>query len=422
MLLCKLNAPKTMKPFKAAVESFVSEKMAAFPSGLPPDFLADLEPAEGERILKKVRAHKTKLVRVNGVVEIICFLIFSVILVAGFVITLFSIILPHIGPNLHLSTRLLGFLQSLVSLLAFFLVCYSPLLFIIRKKAELSSRSAWLSTVGWPTIGLASVFWITNGQSVGKPEWMVSSAWNSVPIAAGSLFATITMMIIIGQLTGIVSRRINSRFSPDSVVVVELFEMIVPNRIASLPRRGLQQSRALMMELETVASRIESDFPRLLSSGDEFTDSWVANTAKDMAAAQRSFKQLLCFNEPHSLQIAQQAVTESFLAAVDAKWGQLPRVSVPKLTRKQRFALVGSTFRSVLIAALPLATLVLLKRANMELADELTKYLHTVAYVWAIVALLSALDPNLQGRIKSFREFVRSGALPGAAKGSSEGG
>ena len=164
---------------------------------------------------------------------------------------------------------------------------------------------------------------------------------------------------------------------------------------------------AALISLEQAARGISVHLRRLQPTGDGRTDRWLVERANGIAAGVRELKPCLIARGNETEQELVQRVEHDLLATAAGHWLELTWVDPgPALARKRRKA-AASVARGVAIAALPfIALLVVESTGVISLGSTETNQFVLVSTLWAVVSLLTPLDPNLSEKLSVAKESV----------------
>jgi hypothetical protein len=210
-------------------------------------------------------------------------------------------------------------------------------------------------------------------------------------------------------------RRINSLY-PDAMLIHGLQNIAYLLRTRPTTWNELKFKCELMTELESIASCVQNNLPRRLKSGDALTDVWIRERSMQIAAAIRSLKQWIVTPKLDTYDGLCSRVTDTFLQAVDGNWDGLERIAPPKLSQRQLYARVTGIVGGILLSALPLVGLYLLQKSQFKLQGTIADYVTLVAIAWAVVSLLSTLDPAFSAKLSAVKDIASSVATLGKGK------
>ncbi|PYS47310.1 MAG: hypothetical protein DMF68_16330, partial [Acidobacteria bacterium] len=182
---------------------------------------------------------------------------------------------------------------------------------------------------------------------------------------------------------------------------------------------GLTHRAWLTKRLETVASCIETHFPRHFLTGTPEMDRWTGRSASEMANGVREMVKWVVVPSAHTCEDFKARVNKYFAAALASEWGRFDRVSAENLfQRKGMMDRVASLVSAVLTAAVPILLLLLLSRLDV-VAEPLLTYLTVGAYIWAALSLLSQLDPQYATKMAALKDLTKT--FPLGKKDGGEG-
>jgi hypothetical protein len=237
-------------------------------------------------------------------------------------------------------------------------------------------------------------------------------------VSAGLLLPSIMMMTAL--LTAAVlrpvyrfrQRRMNRMFA-DSALAVSYLRMLDELAPVRSPRQEMARRRVANIYLDDAAELLEHGLPQLVRATGAPVDEDVRAGFRRMANAQRERKQLLHFAPEGETGSLEEAVVNALVAAAFRRWSMLPQAErTPVRQRVRIWSYARNLAVSLFIAALPLGALALVRELGVG-PGELPPSVVAIAWGWAVVTLLSALDPAMGGKVAIVKDalgLVRPGA------------
>jgi hypothetical protein len=248
------------------------------------------------------------------------------------------------------------------------------------------------------------------------------------PFSAGLVLAALTLVIIADYAISVpmlrVAPRIRSvrwrRGHAQTAVLSDLLDLL--SGLAVIPRRHDAGARRQWMgDLEAIAVAIERNFPYILRSGDPDSQEAIAAHAQDVAAALRALKRSVAFPDDTSwdsvtaqLQELARALARGDLASAPAR----PPTLVATPRRQQWWRQAFTIVRKVLVIVAPPLTVFLLPLTGTGIA-----WLRLASIVWALLASIVALDPNIAdsvAKMDAVLNLLRHAAAPQGGSGRAD--
>jgi hypothetical protein len=159
----------------------------------------------------------------------------------------------------------------------------------------------------------------------------------------------------------------------------------------------------LLGDLESAARCLEFFQRRFASRGSAF-DAEGGQYYLRRAAGLRRFKTRVCLPNSENPGYLQEEIRRLLDSIAKGAWDTLPFADPPPRTllpwRERALKLV----RSLTFALLP-ALIISVLDANHRLPPQLSAYIVSVAWIWAIIGILSALDPQFGEKLSAFKDL-----------------
>jgi hypothetical protein len=189
--------------------------------------------------------------------------------------------------------------------------------------------------------------------------------------------------------------------------------MIVDNILVALAMSSRQDlwidvgfRREIMSRLDDVASCMERDIPRVLKTRDLRTNAWLSEQWGGKAAAVRSLEQWLITPKPDTRERLEDQLTMLFRRALLNDWDAMAHLRPEDPPHPSWTARLKTGLKTVLIAILPLVLLLALGKTNVAVTGALGDYLKIGAIIWALVTLISLLDPLYAIKLTAIRDAI----------------
>src|SRR5262249_55008445 len=144
--------------------------------------------------------------------------------------------------------------------------------------------------------------------------------------------------------------------------------------------------------LERVAGSLQRDFPSLLSAGNSYLEAQLHERFLEASTAIRNLELKLALSD-ESTPVQVRGELKDFLYAIIAgDYGLLPGASpLPSLSRKRK---IINICRDIAIAVIPLTVIILVRYLGLKFSTGLEDWVTIVGLIWAIVTIVSLLDPQ----------------------------
>lgn len=158
--------------------------------------------------------------------------------------------------------------------------------------------------------------------------------------------------------------------------------------------------------LETVARTLEHDLAKSLFTGDPATHEWMTERAAGAAEAIRRLKRCVVLAQWDRLDArvreAAAAIASGDLSAL--RWVAPPS---PEVRRRRRWRAVLDGVRTVVVMAVPLATVFVLTPV-LGLSGDAGGWAKAVGVAWAVLYLLMSLDPTLRDKVETMKNMAET--------------
>ncbi|MEU7867718.1 hypothetical protein [Dactylosporangium sp. NPDC049140] len=165
--------------------------------------------------------------------------------------------------------------------------------------------------------------------------------------------------------------------------------------------------RAVARGLEQLAEVFEHGYAAALALPAADLDAELRGRLRRIAAGLRAQEVAVALPDAETVATLRRQLLACAGAVATGRLGSLAGIvdAEPRPVRRRVFATLA-VLRSVAVALVPAAAVVLLHRAGLLLWDELGRGAAAVAAVWAVAVLLMALDPQFGPRVRAVRELL----------------
>jgi len=170
----------------------------------------------------------------------------------------------------------------------------------------------------------------------------------------------------------------------------------------------------LMKRLEEAARIVEKDFPDTLRSADFSTDALLKTRFDQIAAALREKKLWIATPKSDTRERLRDWLAHTLESAIEGDWDSLELAERAGRPSRSLREVAISSVRGVFTALGPVAIYWAAKRWDLLPHEDWTQYLGVGVVVWAIFAILFAMDPQLGERIEAFQKLTS--IVPGFGK------
>jgi hypothetical protein len=192
---------------------------------------------------------------------------------------------------------------------------------------------------------------------------------------------------------------------PDALLVDGLINILL--MVEEDPEHWTELSfkRRLLGRLEEISICVERALPRQLRSGDDLTDIWLSEKAAQFAAALRDKKKWVLTPKLDTRDAFIRCMRHYLIIAAVHDWDSLERITPEQLSRPRAWQSRATTaLRTLVVAGMPLAGLWLIQQTSFLLAGTIAEYATAGALLWAMLALITTLDPQFQTKIAAIKD------------------
>lgn len=123
------------------------------------------------------------------------------------------------------------------------------------------------------------------------------------------------------------------------------------------------------------------------------------------AGAIRALQVAVMLPDPKTYENLRATVARAIIAVAQDNLESLPRENVTTIERRG-LSRIAPVFRTIIISAIPLAVLFVMRYASLSLSATFNNWAIAVGILWAVITLLSMLDPLYATRIKTMGDLI----------------
>jgi hypothetical protein len=155
--------------------------------------------------------------------------------------------------------------------------------------------------------------------------------------------------------------------------------------------------------LEEVAKGIETTLPKAVPLTHSFTRSEFRQRCNQAAAELRLMQMRLALSNENTL-VELQRETYDFISAIaTGDYGVMPAADLP-MDRKSRRIL--SVIKNIIVAFIPIVSIIIIRYVGVRFSSAFGNWVVVVALIWAIISILSILDPLYKSKISDLRDVA----------------
>ncbi|MBO4273385.1 hypothetical protein [Microbispora triticiradicis] len=247
------------------------------------------------------------------------------------------------------------------------------------------------------------------GRYASGPPWVVDLAGRSwMPIAQSIGVFCATTVLFWGLVNGVMW--LWDRESP-TFPAEPLFEHLTtilartePDRRGHLPPKARQEILTLLAK---VAVLLRVGIPAAARGGTSLTRAVVRARAIEASRAVIDLQLWIALPSPTTYDEFRTRIAELTRTILTGEYDRLPsRETTPEAMRRTWHARVLEAARTLIIALVPLAVLLIVHRLGLTLPSPFDDGALIAALAWAVVLLLGLLDPNFPTHLAAVRDLT----------------
>lgn len=162
---------------------------------------------------------------------------------------------------------------------------------------------------------------------------------------------------------------------------------------------------ALTRHLRDAARAIEV-LPSRLRTRDPVRDEWLTRACRERAAYLRHLQTWLLLPRPETRAYLGTELRQILRLACAHDWGTMPFIELKDLPRPTLWQRLLTGGKTLIVAGLPLAAIMILEAVTTTLPPALGGTLWTLAFGWAVVSLLPLLDSRFAEKLPHLEKFT----------------
>jgi hypothetical protein len=192
-----------------------------------------------------------------------------------------------------------------------------------------------------------------------------------------------------------------------------LKQLLIARRLLSPHDRTLAEIRsraAVVRELEAAAAHITTVWPRQVRPMSVANKEWFFAQCRNVASYFAAVEREILWTNTYHVE-ARDSLDTLIRTFVEGTVNELSFAPQPDVSMPARY-LYAERIKSFIISIVPLGTLYMLHLATLPIPSVVLPWLTLVAYTWALIGLLTIVDPLLERRIALSRGLLDLFKLP----------
>jgi hypothetical protein len=214
---------------------------------------------------------------------------------------------------------------------------------------------------------------------------------------------TILVAALLDETAASIHRNFNERWfrrHPDERAVIVLTSTLANLAEFSDIHTSPAAKRDIAGALEDLAQAAERDLFRALRCGETATATWLRQDCQAIATAFRVLKRSVYLPRVGSWDRLRTELANDLSLMARGCWGELPREESERTRLRQHLPMILSVARALLVGSVPAAILIpAFHFGLMNLPHPIDTYLQTGVLVWGVMTLITAIHPELAGRV-----------------------
>jgi hypothetical protein len=293
---------------------------------------------------------------------------------------------------------------SFFAFAAIFLVIAGPLVYSnnrpVGARAYFRFRLFWF-LFGLSTCGFALYNILRQPDLAHAPQYLIVAVSAIVQIL---FYVVASILFVAVPGTALAARRV--MHAPDARLVDNiLIALKIVCRTDALWTNFDSKTR-LMTALESAAKTASEGLPRALRTGDPYTERWLRKRCYEIAASLRAKKTWVCMPKFDTREQLEAKLVKCFIDAASGNWDGLETAELPQFPPQDIKVRLGALLVGLVEALLPAAGYFgaqwLVHRPQGPLSD----YLAVGVFLWALIVILSGLDPRFGEKVETVVKVV----------------
>ncbi|MFF5211008.1 hypothetical protein [Streptosporangium sp. NPDC000396] len=253
----------------------------------------------------------------------------------------------------------------------------------------------------------------------GGPAWAVDLAgqwWMPILQSIGTVSVTLVLAWISVRAAMWLWDR-ESRNPPTEPLFEQLTAILArtePDRRGHLPPKARQEILTLLAK---VAFLLRAGIPAAARGGTPLTRAVVRARAIEASRAVIDLQLWIALPSPTTYDDFRTRIADLTCTILTGEYDRLPtRDATPEVTRRTWHARALEAVRTLIVALIPLVSLLIADRLGLTLPSPLDDGALIATLAWAIVLLLSLLDPNFPTHLAAVRDLTTLAPFTRAAE------
>ena len=216
----------------------------------------------------------------------------------------------------------------------------------------------------------------------------------------------------VGPLANVVQRYLESRMAreyPVASLALSLFDaiwLLERDGRWRYPRDRSAIATALDRGASTIRGRLFRDFKNT-----EYTIRLIQNqTASNMAESLREKQLWLATPKKDTRQVLLSHLSSMLIALLQGDWDEFDKVKQFEYPKAKRLTIMIDITRILTISVLPLVIVYGgLHFLNLEIELPLRGYVQGAALIWAMLTLITAIDPSIKDKVSEMKDLFSLG-------------
>jgi hypothetical protein len=272
--------------------------------------------------------------------------------------------------------------------------------------------------IGWSTGWLLAAGLCTGALLLRDPS--LNHPWYSVmnPVAinvrtkeAAYAMLIATVFLICMELSNLGMDIVNAltvgrHFKRHPEALLLLLLLLTRSRLSLHPTRmrNPKFKTAIIGDLEYAATLMENDMPQSISLKNDALRGQLQESFASSAAALRGMELRLAFSDDSTMRKIRDEVTDFIYAIATGDYALLP--TAPPLPSPSKARKIGAILKEIFVALIPLTVLTIVRYVGVQVSAGIANWATVVSLIWAIVIIISVLDPRYKSKIADVKDVM----------------
>ena len=288
-----------------------------------------------------------------------------------------------------------------------YLIIAAPLM--LFELVSLRGRAFTIISLFWFAFGLFTCVF-TLYAILSSPRWS-ERPWYLI-LSVSSIVQTFLLVALMGAFE-IVQRVTRIAFTTglrthaaDAIFVDNILSALEVVDLKDTSRPSLLAKNALLKNLEDAAKIVSEGLPQVLRAGDLDTDTWLRNRCNAIAASLRAKKTWVCMPRSDTWKRLQDNLSRCLVDATLGNWDDLESAEQRLVSRQDIKVRVRTVVLGVIEALIPAGIYVGAQLVGFLKPGQLTDYLGFGVFLWAVIVILTALDPRFSEKLEAVQKVL----------------